>query len=92
MNPQAVQPRCTTVSAVAPRAIPAPLAAAKAVTTPLRRLRAAQARLDAAQAEFDQIRRQTVLELVDAGLSYAQVAELIGVTKSRAFQIARGTR
>lgn len=77
---------------MAARELPTPFLAVKEVQAPLRRLRTAQARLDAAQADYNQTRRDTVVELIDAGLSYAQVAALIGVTKSRAFQLARGER
>lgn len=78
--------------AMAPRPLPPALEATKAVQVPLRRFRAAQARLESAQDGFDQTRRQAVDELLAAGLSYAQIAELIGLTKSRVYQIAKGTR
>ncbi len=75
---------------MAPRIVPPALEATKAVQGPLRRLRAAEERLAAAQTVHAETRRQVVEELVAQGLSYAQIAGLIGVTKSRAYQIARG--
>lgn len=87
-----VQHGCTTVDAMAPRAIPAALETHKAVQAPLRRLRAAEARLEEAVAHHQQTRRAVVGELLAAGLSYAQVGQLLGLTKSRVFQLARGTR
>lgn len=78
------------MAAMTPRALPPALEATKSVQTPLRRLRAVEARLEAAQEEYARTRQEVVHELVAQGLSYAQVAALIGVTKSRAYQIAQG--
>lgn len=58
----------------------------------MRRLRAAEERLEAATVIHAEVRRLVVEELLAAGLTYSQVGQLLGVTKSRAFQIARGTR
>jgi predicted XRE-type DNA-binding protein len=77
------------MAAMTPRALPPALEATKSVQTPLR-LRAVEARLEAAQEEYARTRQEVVHELVAQGLSYAQVAVLIGVTKSRAYQIAQG--
>lgn len=85
------------MASMTPRTLPPALEAAKVVQGPLRRLRAAETRLEAAQVawervngEFKDTRRGVVQELVAQGLSYAQIAGLIGVTKSRAYQIAKG--
>lgn len=70
-----------------------PLAALADVADPAERARQVKAALDqmpAIQAELRQIRQAAVLELRAAGLSHAQVAEEIGVTRSRAQQIAEG--
>lgn len=81
-----------TIVPMAARTLPPALANTQAVKGPLRRLDAARARLEAAQVAYDDTRRQAVVELVDAGLTYSQIGELIGVSRARAFQIARGTR
>lgn len=78
------------MASMAARAIPPAVLDAKPVQVALRRLRAAEARLAAAQADHKQTRQQTVQTLLDQGLSIAQAAELVGVSKSRAFQILRG--
>lgn len=83
-------PAAPTLDAMALTAIPPALEAHRAVQGPLRRLRAVEARLEAAAADHAEIRRETVAELLSQGLSYAQIGKLIGVTKSRAFQIAKG--
>lgn len=78
------------MTAMAARAIPPALLGAKPVQGALRRLRTAEARLEAARADHQEVRRQVVQELLDSGLSLAQTADLVGVSKSRVFQIARG--
>lgn len=78
------------MTAMAARTIPPALESSKPVQTALRRLRASHERLEAAKANHADTRRQVVVELHDAGLSYDQISGLIGITKSRVFQIARG--
>lgn len=46
--------------------------------------------IQAAEAEVKTARRMAVLELLAAGWSYADIASLLGVTRSRAHQIAFG--
>lgn len=51
---------------------------------------AALAELTKVQAELREVRQGAVLEMREDGLSHAQVAEQLGVTRSRAQQIAEG--
>jgi DNA-directed RNA polymerase specialized sigma24 family protein len=66
------------------------MAESRTVQTAVRRFRAAQERLEAAQARFAAERRQVVEELVAAGLSYSQVAGIVGLSKQRVGQIIHG--
>lgn len=78
------------MTAMTPRTIPPALEASKVVQGPLRRLRAAQERLEVAQDNYAQVRLEVVTELVAQGLTYAQVAGLLGVSRSWVHQIVKG--
>lgn len=65
----------------------------RAIPDPAARVRAINAAIDqhkAAISELAQITRDTVAELRANGASHAQVAELLGVTRARAQQLASG--
>lgn len=84
------KPPCTLIRVTDFRT---PLRALAEIPDPAERARQVKAALDempAIQAELRQLRQAAVLELRAAGLSHADVAKEIGVTRSRAQQIAEG--
>jgi DNA-binding NarL/FixJ family response regulator len=70
--------------------VPPAIEASKPVQGVLRRLQAAEERLEAARAHHAATRQEAVATLLAQGLSYSQVAGLLGVSKQRAFQIGQG--
>lgn len=78
------------MSVMAAGSVPPALEASQPVKSALRRLEAARGRLEAARANYDDTRRQTVADLVAAGLSYSQIGTLIDVSKARVAQILAG--